>query len=191
MVKARSWLFDKNSAGWDINPQILSAGNWQYLLVSLLLNDLQLTEVFCNNYNKIVIKKDTIYQHADESRYIGRFISFLLLKDDENIEKLIQEKKSPLEKRFKGSYEILESLYRKDKEEFIISLKNGGLYWENYMKRCQGEVDSICYLYGACFLKLAEKIFNEKITIEIPQFPKQLLEVQSYTPYPLPETIFE
>lgn len=191
MIKARSWLFEKNSAGWDINPQVLSAGNWQYLLLALLTNQEQLIKQFCQNYTKIVVKTDEIYQHTRDSQYIGRFLSFLLMDEKFMLTELIQEKKPALDRRFRGTYEILESLYRMNKEEFIVSLKNGGIYWENYMKKCQSEVDSICYLYGACFVKLAERIFNEKIDIDIPQFPKQILEVKSYTPYPLPESIFE
>jgi hypothetical protein len=191
MVRVRNWLYEKYDYGWEINPQTLSAGNWQYLLLSLLTNQEQLIKQFCQNYMKIVVKTDEIYQHTWDSRYIGRFLSFLLMDEKSMLTKLIQEKKPALDRRFRGTYEIFESLYRKNKEEFIVSLKNGGIYWENYMKKNQDESASICYLYGASFVKLAERIFNEKIDVNIPQFPKQLLEVKSYTPYPLPETIFE
>jgi hypothetical protein len=191
MVRTRNWLYEKYDCGWEINPQTLSAGNWQYLLLSLLTNQEKLIKQFCQNYMKIVAKTDEIYQHTRDSRYIGCFLSFLLNDETSMLTELIQEKKPTLDRRFRGTYEILESLYKKDKEEFIISLKNGGMYWEDYMKKCQDEVDSICYLYGACFVKLAERIFNEKIDIDIPQFPKQLLEIESYIPYPLPEMIFK
>jgi len=103
---------------------------------------------------------------------------------------LVREKKPALDKRFRGTYEILDALQAKNFDGFVVALKNGGDYWENYMKRRQDETDSICYLYGACFVKLAERIFQKKINIKIPQFPSELLEVTSYTPYDLPESIF-
>jgi hypothetical protein len=191
MVRARNWLYEKDECGWNISQDLLAAGNWQEVLLSLLTNDEQLIQRFCQNYMKIVVKTDRKYQHVEHSRYIGRFLSFLLTDEKQELSKLENEKKPPLDKRFGGTYEILESICHQNKKGFIISLQNGGMLWEKYFKRNQDESDSICYLYGACFLKLAERIFNEKLYIDIPQFPKQLLEVESYIPYPIPEAIFE
>jgi hypothetical protein len=191
MVRAKNWLYEKNELGWEINQQLLAAGNWQYLLLSLLTNNEQLIQRFCCNYMKIAVKTDNKYQHVEHSRYIGRFLSFLLTDQKHELVELEKEKKPSLDKRFGGTYEILESIYHVNKKGFIVSLKNGGMLWEKYMKKNQDECASICYLYGASFVKLAERVFNEKIDVDIPQFPKQLLEIESYTPYPLPEMIFK
>jgi hypothetical protein len=186
-----AWLYEKYLLGRDINPQNVSAGDWQSLLVSLLTEDEPLISNFSHNFFQIVSKTDSIYGHTKDSRFIGRYLSALIENNLQEIEALHREKRPSIDRRFFGTYEILDAISHKDFNNFVTSLIQGGEYWEKYMKRYKTEDDAICYLYGACFVKLAERNFKKKINIEIPQFPKQLLEVKSYTPYPLPETIFE
>jgi hypothetical protein len=190
-ARVQNWLYEKQGFGWNINPQILASGNWQFLLLSLLTEDDQLINKFSRNFFQIVSKTDSIYGHTKDSRFIGRYLSALIENNLQEIDALHREKRPSIDRRFFGTYEILDAISHKDVDHFVTALVKGGEYWEKYMKRYKTEDDAICYLYGACFVKLAERNFKKKINIEIPQFPKQLLEVKSYTPYPLPETIFE
>ncbi len=67
MCRTRNWLYEKHKLGWDISPEILSAGNWQCLLLSLLTNQDQFIRDFCDNFMPVVFSKDRIFQHTNDS----------------------------------------------------------------------------------------------------------------------------
>jgi hypothetical protein len=190
-ARIQNWLYEKQGLGWNINPQILAAGNWQFLILSLLTGHDQLITDFSFNFFQVVSKTDSIYGHTKDSRFIGRYLSALIENNLQEIDILLHEKRSSIDRRFFGTYEILDAISQKNADHFVTSLAKGGEYWEEYMKQHKTENDAICYLYGACFINLAERNFKKKFNIEIPQFPKQLLEIESYIPYPLPEMIFK
>lgn len=190
MALVKTWIYRKYRQGVKVNHQILSAGDWQKLLVSLITRNEALVKDFSDNFKYALQQPELKRWHVPESLFIGKCLVALIEKNIDEAKCVLSERRPNLERMFKGTYEILDAIVLGDQDEIGETIKNGGVYLEKYLKRYKTYYEHSFYLFGAGFICLVEYLWGKKINIEIPMVPPGLLEAGSYEPYPLPNFIF-
>jgi hypothetical protein len=165
-VEARCRMYERSVAGVG---RPLEAGHFQTVLDALATRDDTLVDRIGRHYRADVGTRDSVF--------LGTALRSLVLNDVPGACSALGRERPRFERQFVGYVECLQAVAAGDDQRFPAALALASGSWAEWAARqVRGLPDSVCFLHGAGFVRLAERVFRRRVPVADAHIPSPLLQ---------------
>ena len=155
------------------NPEWLEAGSFQQLLEALAAGDAALVEQF----NAVFPAEfDPRSRSVKSSIYIARPLKALVESRIADAQGMLKEPEPKPDPISRGYTNCLRAVADRDMSRFVAALGEAAAGWRKWASRNErGLPYAVCFLHGAGFVGLAERVMGEPVPETVPDVPFKLV----------------
>lgn len=172
-VSYETEIFERFEGGEPINIQYINAGDFQSLLDALATGDWSVVERF----NAVFPAEfDPRSRSVKSSLFIARPLKALVEGRIADAQQMLEEPEPKPEAMFRGYTDCLRAIADRDMPRFVAALGAAADGWRKWSSRNErGLPYAVCFLHGAGFVALAERIMGESVPATVQDVPFGLL----------------